>query len=876
MRKYLLSLFSIFVIACAAFINVSYSKNIKPNNTYNVTTGHSSECKKFTKSTMTVPYEMKVLIEDKYAYYSYSSGRLTYLVEFLQEDYGFTVTETSVTSISYNKNNISNYWLYILPNPRYGNLTATEREAVRYFVNNSRGYAWILGYSNYNSYLNNYTLNNISEPFGIHFIWGSATDPDNNTGADWRPLVYVWANTTPAQYLSENGTYVLHHWSPTAVDFPDLSLNGTWVTFYRLGIGDDNTSVDSVATGPNVTYNAIAITESGGIMFASGCSAFISDYDFYDYDNEKFIYRLVEYGLRRDLAITKLEAPTTDMLAGQTFYVNVTVINNADNSISNVHVGLEFSGAIELKNTSNIYNISSLNPSETADVSFEFVVTGTSEVYMEVKVWSDNSSVIGYQKRVEFNTRGLILSSNVEPEFIVLSDFNYTYLHVYIENPAENPIATDVNVSIMLPSELTTDNDTFYHFEQIINGTTEHLILIIEALEAGRYRINVSLISDNMGTAFTHTYVIVYSRPFILFDQGHGQYYDADRMTGFVDLLKQYGELYLNNDTITKDELGNASLIIITNPSEDDLLSDAEIQLIKNYIDNGGKLIIMGTWFKYIADTAANLNNITMDYGIRFEVGEIADNISNYGEYYLPILYNLAKHPLCSDVDHVFTPGTTYLSLSRDAKAVVKGNPTSYGLENYSTHSGVDNGALVAVATVELDGGGKIVALGGGGILADSYYGTSVSPIDDNMQFARNLLMWILGDTIPPTVTITCVNLDTSVLVTVTVVDNLAIDNVNISDNDTIIKSETGITSHQYVYVFDITEAGIHVIRVIAIDYAGLAGFAEETVEVVSPPATETTTPTEKGVPMWLVGTAAAVAVGIVVIVMILLRKKKE
>jgi len=835
------------------------------------------------ETKMTLPFEMKVLIEDKYGTYNLSDETLDDLVDALESKYGFTVNATSVDNITYNESTINQYWLIIIPNPQYGNLTLDQQKAIVKFVNETKGYVWAMGSSSYYKYhINVHTLNNISQPFGIEFLYDQVIDPTNNTGGTYgkyHPIAYVWAKNSLASDLSSGYTYKIKYYQTTTLNITNPNLNNTKLTMYKLAIGDDDTNTTSgKVQDDDILYSAMVITKSGGLLFLSG-GTFVSDYDYYssEYNNGEFAEKLIEYGLSRDLVLTRFEYPKEPAIAGRTLYINITIRNNANVNITNVHVGLEFSGALNLLNDSNIHNISLLEPGQEINVTFAFSVSGTSDVVMEAKAWSDDTNVVGYQKRVTFQTLGLILEASITPTYLVLGNFDHVKLMINVTNLAVNPNATNVNVSISLPEGVSTENDVFYHFDMIYNGTSQILELNITANTTGKKIISISLESENLGTASTEVEFGVYATPLIIYDQGHDQYYTADKLSKFVSLLKEYGDVYINNGTLDKNLLGNATLLVIMHP-EAPFTAD-EIALIKDFLENkSGKLIVSATWYKYFEPY---INNITADYGMLFQDAEIKDDEQNMGDPWNPKLYTLAKHPMCSDVKYFVAASSTYIVITSDVQAIVRGNPTSYGVTSPTdnpdneTATGVNGTDLVAVAVKELNDGGLIVGFGGVKSLSDYWYG-------NNSLLIENMVKWIFGDTEKPTIAIDVVNITDSegnvvgVNLTITVEDNLALKSLVVTINGTERYRNEDLLTHRYVYTFAIEENGTYEVTVTVQDYAGLT--AEETI-IVEVPAliTPPPQPPPQPIPTWIYITVGTVAIVVIIVVAVyLLKKKKE
>lgn len=115
-------------------------------------------------------------------------------------------------------------------------------------------------------------------------------------------------------------------------------------------------------------------------------------------------------------------------------------------------------------------------------------------------------------------------------------------------------------------------------------------------------------------TATLPTVKLQSEKPIIVFDQSHSQYYDSYKLSMFIDDLKKIYKVVINKEPINNETLQGASLLIITNPRKS--FSDEEVAAIKSFIENGGALLIMGDWYKYIS--YKELNKITAEYGIEF------------------------------------------------------------------------------------------------------------------------------------------------------------------------------------------------------------------------------------------------------------------
>ncbi|MEX2689679.1 MAG: Ig-like domain-containing protein, partial [Candidatus Njordarchaeum guaymaensis] len=255
--------------------------------------------------------------------------------------------------------------------------------------------------------------------------------------------------------------------------------------------------------------------------------------------------------------------------------------------------------------------------------------------------------------------------------------------------------------------------------------------------------------SENMGATTKSITLSVYPPKFILFDQGHGQYYDAVKCEQFIDYLEaHWASVYINNDTIDSEEVASSSVIIITNLAYN--LTNDEYSLLKNFVENGGNLLLAGdgNWGTSHYFHPEYYNLLTENYGITWLDGEIYDPEVNWDSDYKPKLMTFGTDAisrlLTMDLSYVYFPGGTFLNVTGDATAVVMGNEGTTYAENYTDKAHVANGTdAIGVAAVELTGGGKILASGASKVFVN-YYSFPYA-FANNTQFAENIMRWFLG-----------------------------------------------------------------------------------------------------------------------------------
>jgi len=684
-----------------------------------------------TVNILELPYEVKVLFDESHGQY-YDSEKLGTFINDLKNEFGVTVDIHSAGEV--NSTLLSDYDILIIPNPETS-YTTDEVEAIKSFIGDG-GSLLIMG--DWYKYFDPADIENITKDYGIEWLDDSVRDDtDNEAGKSYYPVIHTW-KTAVGMFVSNDGAYQVGY-TGTALNV--TGVNDTTKTIYIVGTGDDDTYLyytTDVTDGDVVVFAAVDLT-NGGRIFVSGSSGLFCDisypYFYGKYNNKDFAMRVFHWLLAKGLEIASYEAPDK-LLLNQMTLINVTIVNNWGIDATGVTVGVELEGAIELLNVSNTFSVGTLVAGETVSSSWLVMATGNSLANVTIKVWSDN--VPGFSKVVHIQTLGLTVTLESEPEEFLIYERNNFTLHINVSNPTDQT-AENVSLIIILPPGLTTENDTTYLIKTLDPGAFKALDIIVEVSAIGFHYIFVAFTSDNLGSGFAETLVKVYNA-LIVFDEGHGQYYDSGKMSTFIEHLKLYGLVTINTGNFTEDLLAKAHLVVI--PYPDDGLYDNEIQLLKDYVEGGGKLWIMGNWYKYF--DPENLNPLTSDYGIIWNDGEIMDDEVNYeGVSYKPLLStfadNIPAKLLSAGVSTVLAQGCTYLNLTDPAVPILLGNPTSYGVNGTGDLSGINGTDLIAAAIVELNGGGKIFAIGG--TLPFAY---TTNP-EYNYRFIDNVIRWLIG-----------------------------------------------------------------------------------------------------------------------------------
>lgn len=228
----------------------------------------------------------------------------------------------------------------------------------------------------------------------------------------------------------------------------------------------------------------------------------------------------------------------------------------------------------------------------------------------------------------------------------------------------------------------------------------------------------------------------------IVFDESHGQYYNSDKLGMFISDLKKLYTVYVNKNTITNKTLENAALLIMANPRKG--LIDSEVSAIKSFVKEGGVLLVMGDWYKYVND--AELNKLTGDAGIKFTRTSVHDKqFFDYREYY-PLVEVGGDSELSQFLKERVAKRIKYsgcmLEISDGAEEFLVSSRLSFVVdENGKT---VKSGSVV-VGAYSSYGKGYIVAIGSSQLASTRYF--YENKFYDNRNLMLSLVEWAMGKT---------------------------------------------------------------------------------------------------------------------------------
>ena len=127
----------------------------------------------------------------------------------------------------------------------------------------------------------------------------------------------------------------------------------------------------------------------------------------------------------------------------------------------------------------------------------------------------------------------------------------------------------------------------------------------------------------------------------VLWDEGHGQFYDLASHSGFEGYAEDNGYTVEATTDLESDLLGPASAIVITSPSES--FTPDELGALDDFADAGGLIVLMDQSDFNDFDQTDNLNALAsgIDTQIRFNDNQVIDPENNTGIQFVPVTSDL-------------------------------------------------------------------------------------------------------------------------------------------------------------------------------------------------------------------------------------------
>lgn len=260
----------------------------------------------------------------------------------------------------------------------------------------------------------------------------------------------------------------------------------------------------------------------------------------------------------------------------------------------------------------------------------------------------------------------------------------------------------------------------------------------------------------------------------VVIDAGHVNQYVSGDYAGKIATLtsmlrdKQY-MLVQNTNELTAEDLQNAKILIITDPQSvtkspltASKFTDSELKVIKDFVNNGGSLIITSRADyndKGVADptyqSSVQGNSVLEAIGsnLRFNDDEVIDKTSNGGQEYRLYFddYTSLKYNLTSDIPigetYSFYSGCSVILKSGGDDSnidwLVKGHDTTEILDSDLANDAipVPKGNVNALAAEVLPNGSKVIVAGS--TFFSDFETASVDNAYSNKSITENILSWM-------------------------------------------------------------------------------------------------------------------------------------
>ena len=208
----------------------------------------------------------------------------------------------------------------------------------------------------------------------------------------------------------------------------------------------------------------------------------------------------------------------------------------------------------------------------------------------------------------------------------------------------------------------------------------------------------------------------------ILFLENKNQYYKMN-----TSLKQRLNELNIEAHSCTNfPDLEKYDIVFLTNPEKN--FESEEIQKLEEYMEDGGILILCGTYHTYLS---TDLNRISKKHGTTFVKSSLRDDESNSGKNYYVRVKEFPDLSLYENIKELNISGGALLH--KECTVILKGNETTYAVTENDT---LENFAIITLKKV---GKGYLICSG------SSQMFTTGIKYGDNLTFTIDLIEYLLG-----------------------------------------------------------------------------------------------------------------------------------
>lgn len=246
-------------------------------------------------------------------------------------------------------------------------------------------------------------------------------------------------------------------------------------------------------------------------------------------------------------------------------------------------------------------------------------------------------------------------------------------------------------------------------------------------------------------------YVVTEDLPRMYVLMGHGE---QDLPQTFADTVEKENIVTQSLSLLTSDEIPqDAACILLYAPQSD--LSETEAQMLTDYADEGGKLLVIAG--PVDGQEFPNLHSVLNHYGITVQAGIVIENDRNHYAFGYPYLLmpdmessEITDSLIESRYTPIF-PVAQGLKISDSAPGVTSLLTTSslsysklagFTLDTYEWEEGDAEGPFSIGVSIDTQGGGQVIWLAASDFLSDMYNAYSSGA---NVDLTMNALSALMG-----------------------------------------------------------------------------------------------------------------------------------
>jgi hypothetical protein len=232
-------------------------------------------------------------------------------------------------------------------------------------------------------------------------------------------------------------------------------------------------------------------------------------------------------------------------------------------------------------------------------------------------------------------------------------------------------------------------------------------------------------------------YNIPQGKSTVLYDRYHT--FHENTYSRFNSILSNQFTIEYNNESLTKARLSNCDILVIPTPIE--AFSREEIYNIKEFVAEGGGLLLMGNgwyWVDYHKKPIEDFpfNQIGREFGVTINNDAIVDPTDFYtpGDPGFTIFTIFVAHPVTEGLTKIHSGIPSSLSITGNAVPIVRGDEDSYSGYHEPIYKAGDFPPFAAALEY---GKGRAIFAG-----HDQFIGTDLDKYD-NLEFGMNIFDWL-------------------------------------------------------------------------------------------------------------------------------------